>query len=163
MSLAFVRGMYWRPVNSLHKGPVTWKMFPFDDIIMANPLYDLMMADCQLNHWEQTSVSDVWQEEQRLSYKNIGFDMFCENDTRDQSSYALSQWDVVTMKRRLSLAGHILDWFLWQPLFLGLNFQNAVTCLILFMVICVVTDILEIDTTKQESKGSVWLILVIGV
>ena len=22
------------PVNSLHKGPVTWKMFPFDDVIM---------------------------------------------------------------------------------------------------------------------------------
>ena len=33
-SLAFVWGIYRWPVNSLHKGPVTWKMFPFDDIIM---------------------------------------------------------------------------------------------------------------------------------
>ena len=44
-SLAFVRGIDRRPVNSLrgihrrpvnsqHKGPVTRKMFPFDDIIM---------------------------------------------------------------------------------------------------------------------------------
>ena len=28
-SLAFVRGFHWWPVNSLHKGPVTWKMFPW--------------------------------------------------------------------------------------------------------------------------------------
>ena len=33
-SLAFVRGIHGRLVNSPHKGPVTWKMFPFDDIIM---------------------------------------------------------------------------------------------------------------------------------
>ena len=33
-SLAFVRGIHRWPVNSLHKGPVTWKMFPFDDVIM---------------------------------------------------------------------------------------------------------------------------------
>ena len=25
------------PVNSPHKGPVTWKMFPFDDVIMLPP------------------------------------------------------------------------------------------------------------------------------
>ena len=33
-SLAFVRGIHRWPVNSPHKGPVTWKMFPFDDVIM---------------------------------------------------------------------------------------------------------------------------------
>ena len=33
-SLAFVRGSHRRPVNSPHKGPVTRKMFPFDDVIM---------------------------------------------------------------------------------------------------------------------------------
>ena len=33
-SLAFVRGIHWGPVNSLHKWPVTRKMFPFGDIIM---------------------------------------------------------------------------------------------------------------------------------
>ena len=32
-SLAFVRGSHRSPVNSLHKGPVTQKMFSFDDII----------------------------------------------------------------------------------------------------------------------------------
>ena len=33
-SLAFVRGIHRRPVNSPHKGPVMRKMFPFDDVIM---------------------------------------------------------------------------------------------------------------------------------
>ena len=33
-SLAFVRGIHRRPVNSPHKGPVTRKMYPFDDVIM---------------------------------------------------------------------------------------------------------------------------------
>ena len=33
-SLAFVRGINQGLVNSLHKGPVTRKMFPFDDVIM---------------------------------------------------------------------------------------------------------------------------------
>ena len=33
-SLAFVRGIHRLPVNSPHKGPVTQKMLPFDDVIM---------------------------------------------------------------------------------------------------------------------------------
>ena len=36
-SLAFVRRIHRWPVNSLHKGPVTRKMFPFDDIIKGKP------------------------------------------------------------------------------------------------------------------------------
>ena len=34
-SLVFVRGIQRRPVKSPHKGKVTQKMFPFDDVIMA--------------------------------------------------------------------------------------------------------------------------------
>ena len=37
-SLAFVRGIQRGQVNSPHKGPVTRKMFPFDDVIMV-PLW----------------------------------------------------------------------------------------------------------------------------
>ena len=33
-SLAFLRGIHRWSVNSAHKGPVTRKMFPFDDVIM---------------------------------------------------------------------------------------------------------------------------------
>ena len=34
VSLPFVWGIHWWPVNSPHKGPVTWKMTPFDDVTM---------------------------------------------------------------------------------------------------------------------------------
>ena len=37
-SLAFVRGIHRWPVNSPHKGPVTWKMFPFDVIMISSML-----------------------------------------------------------------------------------------------------------------------------
>ena len=39
VSLAFVLGIHQWPVNSLHKWPVTRKMFPFDDDIMDS--YDI--------------------------------------------------------------------------------------------------------------------------
>ena len=39
-SLAFVRGIHRWPVNSPHKGQVTRKVFPFDDLIM--PLTQLV-------------------------------------------------------------------------------------------------------------------------
>ena len=32
-SLAFVKGIHWWPGNYLHKGPVTWEMFTFDDVV----------------------------------------------------------------------------------------------------------------------------------
>ena len=35
ISLVFVWGIHRGPVNSMHKWPVTWKMFPFDDVIMC--------------------------------------------------------------------------------------------------------------------------------
>ena len=36
-SLAFVREIHRSPVNFPHKGPVTRKFFPFDDVIMISP------------------------------------------------------------------------------------------------------------------------------
>ena len=32
----FMRGIHLWPLNSLHKGPVTWWKLPFDDVIMEN-------------------------------------------------------------------------------------------------------------------------------
>ena len=53
-SLAFVRRIHRWPVNYPHKGPVTRKMFPFDDVIMrciscytnyvSNVLYSILMC-----------------------------------------------------------------------------------------------------------------------
>ena len=44
VSLAFVRGIHRRPVNSPHKGPVTRKMFPFDDVIMFKGMWWLLIT-----------------------------------------------------------------------------------------------------------------------
>ena len=43
-SLAFVWGIRRGPVNSPHKGPVTRKMFPFDDVIMFSVCCCLLHA-----------------------------------------------------------------------------------------------------------------------
>ena len=52
-SLAFVRGIHRGPVNSPHKGPVTRKMFPFDDVIMKmlrRGMYDTMSTPPPLSY-----------------------------------------------------------------------------------------------------------------
>ena len=46
-SLAFVSGNHRWPVNSSHKGPVTRKMFPFDDVIRVI-VYQNSLISC---HW----------------------------------------------------------------------------------------------------------------
>ena len=54
-SLAFVRGIYRWPVNSPRKGPITRKMFSFDDVLMSrdncimeNPLKIIMNYPCAI-------------------------------------------------------------------------------------------------------------------
>ena len=57
-SLAFVRGIHRRPVNSPHKGPVTRKMFPFDDVIMiANNFIFSITWRCHGAHLDVLSFS----------------------------------------------------------------------------------------------------------
>ena len=54
-SLAFVRGINRRPVNSPHKWPVTWKMFPFDDVIMETYLPGWAGNDIGQLEWPDTA------------------------------------------------------------------------------------------------------------
>ena len=42
-SLAFVRGIHLSLVDSPHKGPVTWKVFPFGDVIMQISIHQLRL------------------------------------------------------------------------------------------------------------------------
>ena len=44
-SVAFVRRTHWWPVNSPHKGPVTRKMFLFDDVITLTLISVLYLLD----------------------------------------------------------------------------------------------------------------------
>ena len=52
-SLAFVRGIHRSRVNSPHKGPVTWKMFPFHDVIMGRTGKDQVVRLATLNNNRQ--------------------------------------------------------------------------------------------------------------
>ena len=49
VSLAFVRGIHRWLVNSLHKGPVTRKMIPLDDVIMWWPRTIMYKDICRSN------------------------------------------------------------------------------------------------------------------
>ena len=51
VSLAFVRGIHQWPVNSPHKGLVTWKMFPFDDVIMIFTIN--VFSGCEMGSWHE--------------------------------------------------------------------------------------------------------------
>ena len=51
--LAFVRGIHRWPVDSPHKGPVTQKMLPFDDVVIFSS-YQLM-TQC----WQQQASSRI--------------------------------------------------------------------------------------------------------
>ena len=57
--LAFVRGIHRRAVNSPHKGPVTRKMFPFDDVIMCRSLDKPLMNCGGLVHEFTSPVRDI--------------------------------------------------------------------------------------------------------
>ena len=65
-SLAFVWGTHRRPVNSPQKGPVTRKMFPFDDVIMMTLNWHvcqryryLKLATCGERHWTEQPYSSA--------------------------------------------------------------------------------------------------------
>ena len=57
-SLAFVRGIHRWPVNSPHKGPVTRKMFPFDDVIIVN-VFTILHDHFRCTHERKNSMKDM--------------------------------------------------------------------------------------------------------
>ena len=73
-SLAFVWGIHRWPVNSPYKWPVTRKMFPFDDVIMAD-----------IN----TSAVRIWENHQS---KNIKIAHDTSSDIKKQLKIILNSW-----------------------------------------------------------------------
>ena len=57
-SLAFVRGIHRSPVISPHKGPVTRKMLPFDDVIMRPTIKQHPTKQCA--HFSELTVWLCW-------------------------------------------------------------------------------------------------------
>ena len=70
-SLAFVRGIHRWPVNSLHKSPVTRKMFPFDDVIMP----EIIGSQCWYRlFFRDFIIFSVWSSSTNLSRWDIDID-----------------------------------------------------------------------------------------
>ena len=55
-SLAFVRGIHRRPVNYSHYGPVTWKVFSFDDVIMRRSKHNKPVFHGIIRIWTSESM-----------------------------------------------------------------------------------------------------------
>ena len=104
-SLTFVRGIHRWPMDSSHKGPVTRKMFPFDDVIMniGIPLtwtYSLLSSSCRviqsLRH--QSRGSHFWSyTDSRLTHRhNPAIKKSLNNHQKDRlhaEKWGLLKWD----------------------------------------------------------------------
>ena len=74
-SLAFVRGIHRWPVDSSHKGPVTRKMFLYDDVIMIQS---------KIHHWYLNQITDhllishQYTETKMSFWRNFGLTGCCQ-------------------------------------------------------------------------------------
>ena len=93
-SLAFVRGIDRWPVNSPHKGPVTQKMFPFDDVIMERDWVAKSCDQCALRNSNSLIPSTFLVPIQYIYWRDIGhhFASTCPNTCQWNASQELLQW-----------------------------------------------------------------------
>ena len=99
-SLAFVRGIHRWPVNSPHKGPVTRKMFPFEDVIMYGYVKSSQWIYTHIiwDHFTGTGEiirlpQDQWNDTERIMVKY-----------RADSRFAPSQWETALLCSGVSLS-----------------------------------------------------------
>ena len=97
-SLVFVRGIHRWPVNSPHKGPVTRKMFPFDDVIMvmvcmgAHTSFRITsMSLGQSNDCNQTISLTPVKNPKRISIKMTGIHwmLIKQNETKHNKTVCM--------------------------------------------------------------------------
>ena len=71
-SLSFVRGIHRWPVSSPHKGPVTRRMFPFDDVIMPWPsrISSLALGSCTVDSFLVTQPWGMRVNDPRGIFEN---------------------------------------------------------------------------------------------
>ena len=109
-SLAFLEEIHWWPVNSPHKGPVTRKMFPFDDVILW---YNV----CKVH--VTTALDGVWNGLRLANHKPC---MWCRRSRLDFWQYCLSreyQWNDDLVFRFMNMRKSILqpiatEWAKWR-------------------------------------------------
>ena len=119
--LAFVSGIHQWPVDSPHKGPVIWKMFPFDDIIMICritqtwtclfillcsyvyvPILCQLFASCSLHHANKLWCCRIFFI---LPWRPVfqGNQIKCQHIASDKMSYCLKHNRLQQQTRKLGI------------------------------------------------------------
>ena len=94
LPLALVRVIHWSLVNSPHKGPVTRKMFPFDDVIMwhwGNHMVASVAIIWWLPQWQRSTAKGCnWVDHTRPLRAD---DITQQTEAQQNSVYDF--WDVL--------------------------------------------------------------------
>ena len=103
-SLAFVLGIHRGPVNSPHKGPVTRKMFPFDDIIMG------MVSICALPR-KPTTTGTATPNSNDINFLNHSVCSYCLSSIQHNTTTCLNYAHQRNTKSRAPL----VTWIGFNP------------------------------------------------
>ena len=83
-SLAFAWGIHRWPVNSPHKGPVTRKMFPFDDVIMSFEVQAPVDSTCGVDFIYWCSIINELQGlDLKIGHQDVGINNGQQGDIRN--------------------------------------------------------------------------------
>ena len=143
MSLAYVRGIHRWPVDSPHKGPVTRKMFLFDDAIMNALTGGVRGVFCGFKLWFilcLSHCSDVcnimlfwttlWQhstayDKENNAWVTVNNDFFC-HEWRDSAMIFKS--DEVTSENHCRIASQVTKNLLFTVMNVLFYFLHAILC-----------------------------------
>ena len=119
-SLAFVRGIHRRPVNSPHKWPVTRKMFPFDDVIMSEP--DSNNVFLQFNYWISQGFAHATVAHMLFHVENWVMITFCISFKANKTCRSIPNVRKIVSKidRRSSILSDCMMYILYHPVKLTL-------------------------------------------
>ena len=117
-SLAFVWGIHRWPVNSPHKWPVTWKMFPFEDVIMwtyCGTVISLILLSHTFNPlW---SSGAMWQHRSGSRLSQV-MDSCLMTPRRYPNSFWIVIGEVLCHSHQSTFRGNA------QGIYPGLEFKN---------------------------------------
>ena len=124
-SLALVRGFHQWPGNSPHKGPVTRKMFPFDDVIIFDPcIWERVVLSVPIQQPPTTALVPVKFPEMQRGKLQVS-SKHKETQTRAMSIYI--SWGFILYKITLFGSWPVsADIFGWTYLYLYLYLNRCI-------------------------------------
>ena len=112
-SLALVRGSHRWPGKSLHKGPVTRKMFPFDDVIIFDPcIWERVVLSIPIQQPPTTALVPVKFPEIQMGKLQVSSK---HKETQAMSIYI--SWGSILYKIALYWILTSFGWYIWSNVF----------------------------------------------